>query len=161
MTVNDELNKASYRGIEFFYKSSTEAGGFKTAEHLYPGSDNFIVEQLGKVPRRFDIEARVKFDNRDAFDIALNTPGDGLLSHPMFGFFTVKVTQYTKSDAINDLGLYDYSIQFIVQIGLIVPTLAGITTAVISQLRAEVFTNITNFVNDDNNLSFVKEFTGS
>ncbi len=159
MAVNNQLNTASYRGIEFFYKSSSETGGFKTAEHLYPGSDNFVVEQLGKVPRRFDITARVRFENRDAFDIALNTSGPGLLSHPMFGNFIVKVTQYTKSDTIDDLGLYDYTIQFIVEIGLIVPTVQSITNSVISRGRAAVFTNISNFVNE--NISYVTEFTGT
>lgn len=147
MAVIDKLVRASYRGIEFFYKSSSETGGFKVAEHLYPGSDNFKVEQLGKVPRRFDIEARVKFENRDSFDNALDTSGSGLLSHPMYGNIIVKVTQYTKTDTIDDLGLYNYSIQFVFEFGLILPTLEGIGLSMINQAKAAVLDNVVSYVN--------------
>lgn len=136
MAVIDQLKTASYRGIPFFYQSSTESGGFKVAEHLYPGSDNFKIEQLGQVPTRFNIECRIKFEDRDRFDNALNTQGSGILSHPMFGNFIVKVTEYTKSDTKNDLGLYDYSVQFVKEIGLIIPSIEGIALSVINSLRS-------------------------
>jgi len=146
MAVIDELKTASYRGVSFFYKSSSETSGFKNAQHFYPGSDNFKVEQLGKMPKRFDIESRVLFQDRDRFDNALNTPGVGILSHPMFGNFSVKVTEYTKTDTVDDLGLYNYSIQFVVELGLIIPTIESIATSVVNTIRANVFTAATNFM---------------
>lgn len=149
MGILDQLKSASYRGIPFFYKSSSETGGFKTAEHLYPASDNFKIEQLGKVPKRYDIEARVKFDNRDSFDNALDTQGSGLLSHPMYGNIIVKITQYRKSDSIDDLRLYNYTIQFIKEIGLIIPTLEGIGLSIINNAKSLVLTNAVSFVNNN------------
>ena len=145
MAVIDELKSASYRGIPFFYKGSSETSGFKFAEHLYPGSDNFNIEQLGLRPRRFNIDCRVPFDVRDAIDNALNTAGVGILSHPMFGNFSVKVTEYTKTDSVDDLGLYTYSVQFSVEVGLIVPTIEDITSSVVNTLRSTLVTATTNF----------------
>lgn len=138
MTTIEEIKVASYRGIPFFYDGSTETGGFKVAEHLYPGSNNFIVEQLGRNPQKFDIQCKVKTENKQNFDVALNTPGNGTLNHPMLGTFLVKVTSYNKSDAIDALGYYNYQVQFVVEIGLIVPTVEQLSIAVISQLRANL-----------------------
>lgn len=146
MPTIDELKRGTYRGISFFYRSASETGGFKTAEHLYPGSDNFVVEQLGKVPRRFQIEAQVEFSNRDRFDNALNTAGSGILSHPMYGNFIVKVIEYTKTDSINNLGLYDYSVQYVVEQGLIIPTIESVSLSAINNLRAQGVEKVKNFI---------------
>ena len=43
--------QASWRGIPFYYRGSTEQRGFKTVQHLYPGSNNFKIEQMGKMPK--------------------------------------------------------------------------------------------------------------
>jgi len=139
--VFGKFKKATYRGIPFLYQSTNESGGFKTVEHLYPGSDNFQIEQLGKTPRKFNIEAKIDFNNRDAFDTVLNTPGSGLLSHPMYGNFIVKVTQYTKNDSKDQLGFYDYTVEFVVEIGLIIPRLSTIALSQISRLRSAMFTS--------------------
>ena len=149
MTILNELKTASYRGIEFFYQSSTESGGFKFAEHIYPDSDNIIIEQLGKVPRRFSFECRVLFENRDAFDNALNTEGTGTLSHPMYGNFPVKVTSVSKRDSIDDLGLYDYSIEFVIEEGSINPVDAGVTTTVINSAKDVVKVAVFNFLSNE------------
>lgn len=149
MTTNNELKKPSYNGVEFFYRSATETGGFKVAEHLYPDSNNFRVEQMGGVARKFRIECGVKFENRDSFDIALNTPGTGVLSHPMYGNFLVKVTTYEKRDGIDALGFYVYSVEFVVEIGLIAPSIEDISSNVINTAKSVVLTNVTNMVTDN------------
>lgn len=145
--VNSQLKRATYRGIPFFYRETSEEWGFKTAKHEYPGSDNVIIEQLGKKARIFNITARVEFESREAFDNALNTSGSGILSHPMYGLFIVKVGEYTKSDTVTDLGFYTYSIQFFVEIGLIIPTIEGIAVSVVSNARSLVLNNVVPFVN--------------
>ena len=92
------------------------------------------------------MDCQVVKSTRDAFDIALNTSGIGILTHPMYGNFSVKVTEYTKNDNINKLGLYEYNVNFVVELGLIIPTLANISTSVISDLRSQVTGAVTNFV---------------
>lgn len=128
--------KASWRGVPFYYRGSTEQRGFKTVQHLYPGSNNFKVEQMGKMPKQFVISAQIDDGNRDVLDAALNASGSGILSHPKYGNFTAKVTTYTKSDSIDKYGLYDYSITFVIEFGLFLPSLSALTTSGISALRA-------------------------
>lgn len=151
-TLND-LKEASFRGVKFFYKSSYESEGFKVAEHIYPGSDNFKIQQLGHVPRRFSIDAIVRFDDRDSFDSALRTGGTGILSHPMYGIFLAKIGgTYTKSDTVDSLGLYAYTIPFVVEVGLIEPTISGISLSLINIARSGVITNVSNFVKSQINI---------
>lgn len=146
MTVINDVKTCSYRGVTFFYKGTSENNGFKTAQHLYPGSDNFVAEQLGKAPRTFSIDAQIEFDNRDRFDNALNTSGSGILNHPMYGSFIVKVLTYSKNDSTDRLGLYDYSIQFIVEQGLILPTIEGISLSAINNLRSKLVTSSGSYI---------------
>jgi prophage DNA circulation protein len=148
MSFNISSKTASWRGIQFFYRSSTETGGFKTAEHLYPGSNNFKIEQLGKTPRRFNIECQVTKDTRDAFDVALGTAGSGVLVHPMYGVFICKMTQYTKDDNINELGLYTYQIEWVQEFGLIAPSPSTLSASVISKLRASGVENATTMIKE-------------
>jgi len=152
--VNSKLKRSTYRGIQFFYRETSEEWGFKTAKHEYPGSDNVVIEQLGKKGRIFNINARVEFERRDAFDNALNTSGSGILSHPMYGNLIVKVGEYTKSDAVTDLGFYTYAIQFFVEIGLIIPTIESISVSAISNARAAVLENVVSFVNERVKVTF-------
>jgi prophage DNA circulation protein len=137
--------QASWRGAPFYYRGSTEQRGFKTVQHLYPGSNNFKIEQMGKMPKQFTISAQIDDDNRDVLDAALNASGSGILSHPKYGNFTAKVTTYTKSDSIDKYGLYDYSITFVIEFGLFSPSLSTLTTSGISALRSFGVTKISSY----------------
>jgi prophage DNA circulation protein len=143
-SIND-LKAGSYRGIQFFYQGTSETRGFKNAVHEYPGSDNFVIEQLGKRTQQFNMDIRIRFEDKESFDIALNTPGTGILVHPNYGNFLVKVIEYTKTDSVNEIGLFNYSVQFVVEVGLVIPSAQGITTAVISRLRSEAVTKASEF----------------
>lgn len=137
--------KASWRGVPFYYRGSTEQRGFKTVQHLYPGSNNFKVEQMGNMPKQFVISAQVSDESRDSIDAALNASGAGILSHPKYGNFTAKVTEYSKVDSIDRYGLYDYSITFVIEFGLFLPSLSTLTTSGISALRAAGVDKISAF----------------
>ena len=141
MSVISQLYASSWKGVPFFSRSSSETGGFKTAKHVYPGSDNVIVEQLGKVPRDFTIPAEVRFQDGDAFDTALNTPGSGILVHQDYGNITAKLTEYTKEHAIESIGLYRYSLNFTVEVGVINPTATTVSTSDVNQVRIDTFDN--------------------
>lgn len=146
MSFSLDTKTASWRGVQFYYRSSSETGGFKTAEHLYPGSDNFKIEQLGKTPRRFSIECQVSKDNRDIFDVALNQQGNGILVHPMYGVFSCKVETYSKSDSITELGLYTYTVDWVQELGFITPSPGTLTASVVSKLRATGVTKATAMI---------------
>jgi len=148
VTVNDELKAPNFRGVPYLYRGTAETHGFKTAEHIYPGSDNVIVEQLGLVPRKFRMAIQITFENRDAFDVALNTPGNGTLVHPLYGNFLVKVSEYTKDDRMDVLGLYDYSVEFTVEVGIITPTGGSISPSLINQDREALFESNTVFMGE-------------
>ena len=123
--------------MPFYYRGSTEDRGFKTVQHLYPGSNNFKIEQMGRMPKQFAISAQIEDERRDVLDAALNASGSGILAHPKYGNFTAKVTEYSKVDSIDRHGLYNYSIKFVIEFGLFLPSLSTLTTAGISALRAD------------------------
>jgi prophage DNA circulation protein len=148
MALSDSFKGGSWRGVEFFYKSTAETRGFKNSVQMFAGSDNFRVEQMGRMPRQFVISMQVKDENRDSFDTALNTSGSGILLHPKYGNFTAKVTQYSKSDTTDNYGLYDYTVTFVIEFGLIVPTLSVLTTAGVSALRSQAVTSASSFAKD-------------
>lgn len=149
MATIDELQRAAYNGIQFFYRSSSEARGFKYAEHTYPGSDNFTIEQLGKVPRRFSIQAQVLFEDRDVFNAALDSGGTGLLTHPNYGNLAGKITTYNPTDNINDLGLYEYQLEFVVEVGFIIPSVEVVATTVVTKKLSDVLEKGVEFVNNN------------
>ena len=141
MAIQDQVKKASYRGVEVFYTGSTEEGGYKFAKHLYPDSNNFNIQQLGLLPKAPVMTFDVPFDRKEAWENALNTPGKGLLSHPMLGNLLVKVTTFNITDTIEKLGLYSYTVNFFVEFNLSIPTVSGIGLSVINRLRSNVVTN--------------------
>ena len=136
-TVNTKnLLPGTYNGIEFFYRGETVKSGQKTVTHTFPGSDNSFDEQLGNMPRIFTIEMHVRLNNRDALDNALSTTGNGFLTLPTYkGIFIVKpINGIQKSHAINKLGLYEYTVSFSEQVGIVIPTISTVTKAFISDL---------------------------
>jgi prophage DNA circulation protein len=93
------------------------------------------------------MNCQVTLENHKSFDIALGTLGAGILVHPIEGTFSVKVKgEYTKTNSVNNIGLYNYTVTFLVELGLIIPTLAELSTSVISDLRSQVVTNVTNYI---------------
>ena len=135
------LKSGSFRGVEAYYQESSETGGFKFAAHEYPGSDNFNIEQLGR--RRREIPSRwlVRPDQKDAFFAALNTPGSGILVIPTKGSLVSKVTEFTMFDSINSIGLFEFNVTFVREIGLEIPSLSTISTSAISALGSALTTS--------------------
>ncbi len=131
---------ASFRGVPGCIQSTSMTGGFKVAEHLYPGSNNFNIEQLGRFPNKFSITWKVNSENKDAFEVALNTAGPGILVISTRGRFLVKVNgEYTATDSQDRLGIFQYTVPFAKELGLNIPSLSTIGTAAISGLRSAGF----------------------
>jgi prophage DNA circulation protein len=84
-----QLQPGSWRGCGFVLDAGDTRAGRRVAIHEYPYRDDAWVEDLGKLPRRFSIQAFVVGDDvyqqRDAMLAACEQPGPGTLVHPTLG----------------------------------------------------------------------------
>ena len=99
MSVLEQLQPASFRGIPFLVNAETKTGGKKTVTHEYVGSDKRFTEELGLLPPSFSIEAVIHgneaISTRLLLEDALDEPGLGILVHPVYGAIEVKSTIYS------------------------------------------------------------------
>lgn len=83
------LQPGSWRGIGFVLDAGDTHAGRRVAIHEYPYRDTAWAEDLGKLPRRFNIQAFLTgedvYSQRDAFVGACEQPGSGTLVHPTMG----------------------------------------------------------------------------
>lgn len=118
MQVQNLLQKASFRGAEFFVNEATTGGGRKTVTHEFPNTDRRVIEDLGKKQRTFIVEAIVSgtgqdyYIKRDTLLAALETAGAGILVHPFYGSVSVVNDPYTIVEAITDIGRARLTITF-------------------------------------------------
>ena len=97
MAWRDNLVQASFRGVRFSV-DETEApiAGRRVAVHEYPGRDQPFVEDMGRVTKRWTVEAFVLGDDydvvRDELIEASDMPGPGELVHPYLGSLQVFCT---------------------------------------------------------------------
>lgn len=108
---------ASYRGVEFEVASSERSGGRRHAEHLYPGKDRALIEDLGRMDRVFRVTGWVVgedyLEKRDRLLTALETPGKGgNLVHPYYGIRPCFAKSFRVSESAADGGMARFSIQF-------------------------------------------------
>jgi prophage DNA circulation protein len=84
-----QLQPGSWRGVGFVLDAGQTKAGRRVAIHEYPYRDTAWSEDLGKLPRRFSVEAYLTGDDvyqrRDAMIAACEQPGPGTLVHPTLG----------------------------------------------------------------------------
>lgn len=116
MAWRDEMQRASFRGVTFYVKSSTGEIGRRNVIHEYPNRDEAYGEDLGKKARQFTLTAFVLGENymadRDAFEAAIESPGSGELVHPWRGRMIVSVTGCQPSESIDEGGKASWSVTF-------------------------------------------------
>lgn len=87
--------KGSFRGVEFFVDTAESSVGRRTVTHKFPGKDLPMIEDLGKLARRFRLECFVLgddyFTERDALIREFELGGSGPLVHPYWGNTIVTV----------------------------------------------------------------------
>lgn len=115
------IGKASYKGVEFIFVSSSIAGGKKVAEKELIQSDLQIIEELGKKQRSYSVSALVALigqetdyiQKRDRILTAFESPGAGTLVHPIHGIIpNVIVRSWSLNESINDIGVGELQIDF-------------------------------------------------
>ena len=118
MGWRDQLQKTSFRDVEFFVAASDADLGRRVQVHEFPLRDKPFVEDLGRKTRRFTLEAYVLgndyMDKRDALIAALEQPGPGDLVHRYLGRMSV-VVQDSRGprESTREGGMATFSITFV------------------------------------------------
>ena len=120
----EDLQPASYKGVEWLVTSTVTSGGRKVARKRFVNSDLQVVEDLGLLQREFIVSGVIaaRRDNtgaeiqsyqevRDALLEALEAGGTGVLVHPFFGRVENIVVAAPYSLAENTSRLGDASIE--------------------------------------------------
>lgn len=116
MAFYENTYPASFRGISFLARNENTTRGKKIVIHEYPNSDDRYVEELGKLPPIFEIEAIVHGKDatarRESLQNALELPGLGEFVHPIEGIILVKATEFSVNSNQTEIGQHVFQIRF-------------------------------------------------
>lgn len=97
-----QLQPGSWRGVGFVLDAGDTAAGRRVAIHEYPYRDETWAEDLGKLPRRFTIQAFLVGDDcyqqRDQMLRAVEQAGAGTLVHPTLGSVQCVLLEFACAD---------------------------------------------------------------
>jgi prophage DNA circulation protein len=95
MAWQDQLQKASFRGVEFQVEGDDAAFGRRVQLHEYPQRDKPYVEDMGRKAREVSLTAFLVGPDymaaRDKLLAAVEQAGPGELVHPWYGRLTVSI----------------------------------------------------------------------
>ena len=153
-SILSKLQKASFRGEEFIYRTTSTTGGRKTVTHEYPNTNKRVVEDLGKLEKIFTITGEINnnndryFQKRDALIVALDKEGSGVFNHPTFGAINASISSYSLDENFNELNIAKFTMTFEKTEDTIYPVVSSQKTALIesgiSQIQTLSVTDITN-----------------
>ena len=107
MGWKDDLQDASFRGVQFECTSTNESGSKSLAVKQAPYSNKANVEDLGNNPLKISIEAIFSGENykieMDALWAALVATGSGELIHPVHGVMQVYAESYQIGHVAEDV----------------------------------------------------------
>jgi hypothetical protein len=136
MAWHDTLLPASWRGIPFGVVTNANTAGRMLAIHQYPLRDVVWPEDLGKAPRRFQIQGFLVGDNvqlqRIAFIRAAEVAGPGTLVHPTMGIVQVTLLSSSFAEEWREGRVVNLQLEFIEQGSVLFPVISpatGILTA--------------------------------
>lgn len=119
----DNLKDASFRDIPFKVLSHTAEGGRRTFLHQFPFNDEPYLEDFGKEPGAYRIEAYIVQSTDNAFDYfplrdllkeALEQYGPGTLIHPFLGTLRVGVQgKYQLKESFAEGGVARFTVTFV------------------------------------------------
>ena len=97
-----QLQPGSWRGAGFVLDAGQTAAGRRIALHEYPYRDDVWAEDLGKLPRRFMVQAYLVGDDvysqRDAMLRVVEQSGAGTLVHPTLGSIQCVLLEFAATD---------------------------------------------------------------
>lgn len=117
MGWKDDLQDASFRGVQFECTSTNESGSKSLAVKQAPYSNKANVEDLGNNPLKISIEAIFSGENykieMDALWAALAATGSGELIHPVHGVMQVYAESYQIGHVAEEVDACKISIEFL------------------------------------------------
>lgn len=165
MAWKDDLQDASFRGVPFECITTKDAVSKSQAIHQAPYSDEAIIEDMGKDPRKISIQAVFTGENYkaelDNLLLALDETGTGELIHPIYGLCIASVLSYSVDHDAENVDACYVSIEFVLgkdqQRNLFVPvtTVESIDTAAIIDAPSDALeTTLEQLENTDTNQFF-------
>ncbi len=117
MSLRDNLQAASYKGVAFLVPVETETAGKKVQVHEFPGSDKRFVEELGEFLPTFRLTAvvhgRTADQQRLRLSGALKSKGPGVLVHPYLGRRDCTAVDWSIDTRQTSLGEIIFDITFV------------------------------------------------
>jgi len=116
MNWKENLEKASFKDVDFFITGHEVSGGRRVLVHEFPFQDTPSSEDLGKKARSFKLEAFVGgedyFEKRDALIEACESEGSGILVHPYLGRLSVNCGGYSLHENTENGRVARFSLDF-------------------------------------------------
>ena len=117
MGWKDDLQDASFRGVQFECTSTNESGSKSLAVKQPPYSNTASVEDMGNNPLKISIDAVFSGENykieMDALWAALVATGSGELIHPVHGVMQVYAESYQIGHVAEEVDTCKISIEFL------------------------------------------------
>lgn len=118
MAFRDQLLPASLDGVPFLYKDTSSPMGRRTTVYEFPDRDEPFVEDLGRLARRFSLQALVLepdyFIKRDALIEVLEREGPYTLIHPTRGELQVRtVGPIEMTETVSEGGMASWRLTFV------------------------------------------------
>lgn len=116
MAWRDTLRTASFRGVTFYVDNAETEVGRRGVRHEYPQRDEVFVEDMGRKPRRFSLDAYVIGADyhlaREAMLDACEKEGAGELVHPYLGTKTVLCVASVLKESKDEGGMARFTLTF-------------------------------------------------
>ncbi len=147
MSILDSLQKASFKGVYFLFKSSSTTVGRKSKTYEYPDQSRRYVIDLGKLKPTFKITGSIYgtgadyFDNKKALADAISSEGAGKLVHPTEGTFTAFANPTTYTESIDELNQATFSLEFEVTDEISYPVVTDSAKSTVNNKQPEVIDN--------------------
>lgn len=139
-----QLLPGSWRGVGFVMDAAPTKAGRRVALHEYPYRDTVWAEDLGKLPRRYQVQAYLTGDDvyqqRNRMVAACEQPGVGTLVHPTLGVIQCVLMDFTVTDRRERGRFVEIELEFIDYSSAVSPSAASATGALVGSL-ATALTN--------------------
>lgn len=148
MSLEEQLQPASFKGVSFYVTAATVTGGRKDIKHSFPNSNRQTIEDLGLAPRVFNITAVISGDDtyvqdRDRLIAALEEGGPGILIHPFYGQLNNYVARtYTLAEDLTTLGEARFTIVFEISDSTGLPVQSQNTLSIIDTANQNVVAGV-------------------
>jgi len=136
MTDLIQLKEASYKGVSFLAVTMPTTGGRRVIQYRFPRSDKQAIEDQGKLPRQFTLNAVISnenyFSQKAALIRVLEDGNKGTLVHPTFGNVeNVRSGTYTITEKISETGKAQITMEFFIEESQGIPVALQVTPSVV------------------------------